>query len=945
MKRFFLLSILSVLMVSLTFALNHSGTISTNQAWFTSDNPHVITGNVTIANGVTVLIQPGCEIYFNGDFRILVQGVLSANGTSVDHILFTSNQAVPSAGDWRFINFDASDLGSIMNYCDVSYGGSVAARGMINFSNAPVGLTVTNCTLSNSGSYGFEYRDNLSTPQITDCSISSCNNYPFYIYADKVKNLTGNMIIAGNAMDVIYVRAQPITTGTWSNFGVPYIIGGNLTVNNAQTLTINPGCVLKFNGNITLTIAGKLVANGTSSEHIVFTSNQSTPANGDWNRIYYNVADAGCILNYCDISYAGSGTSAVDINGSGNFVTITNTVIENTAGYGLYIRNNSSPSIKYTSIRNNDDIGVYIAGGSKPTFGTSVSEWNEIYGNGNYGLRSGTQNITAEYIYWGSEACGDIPGLIYDKTDLNTLGTVDYLPWLDMGLNLPSFATTWTGASNTLWDVDSNWDNNSPCSMIDVTIPKAPVNQPIVLSAESCNDLTLEAGAQLTVFSGNSLAVAGDFFMEANSDGTASLVETGGLTVAGNKTIQLYVEADRWHYITSPMSGQTANTFYDMYLYDWSEAAYAWNNIVNETTPLNVGQGYKLWSSSTTPPPIPPGTTSVNFTGGNINTGNYFLPVTKAGTGWNLVGNPYPCAVDWDYAGWIKSNISGTIYTWNGTQYITWNGTVGDLTGGVIPGMQGFYVVATGASPQLVVSNSTKLHGIDPYKESEVDQLIEITVTGNGFADKTFVNFNELSSAGFDNEFDGYKIYGLDEAPQLYTKQDDNILRVNVLPEVYNGLYIPMGLEVPAEAEYTIIVNGISSFSDVSVYLEDTKEDVMIDLSNQIDYTFYASPVDVADRFILHFGVMGIEDQPQVAVNEVENVIIYSNDHNIYIKSNNQQNLSGNVIVYNVMGQEVLNEKLENTLMNKKELFTETGYYIVKVFGDSGVYTRKIFIK
>jgi hypothetical protein len=945
MKRFFLLSVLTGLMVTLTYALNHTGTINANEAWFTSDNPHVITGNLTVADGVTLLIQPGCEVYFNGNFRIIVEGVLSANGTSGSHILFTSNQAVPSSGDWRFINFDASDLGSMMNYCDVKYGGSVAARGMINFSNGPVGLTITNCNLSNSGSYGFEYRDNLSTPQITDCYITSCNNYPIYTFADKVKNITGNMNISGNVYDVIFVRTQPITTGTWQNFGVPYIIGGNLTVNNGQTWTINSGNVLKFNGNRTVTIAGTLIANGTSTEHIVFTSNQIIPASGDWNRIYFNVADAGCILNYCDILYAGSGTSAVDINGSLNFVTISNTTIEYSAGYGLFIRNNSSPSIKYSSIRNNEDVGIYVNGACTPTFGTSVSEWNEIYGNGNYGLRCGSQNITAKYIYWGTEACGDLSALIFDKSDQNNLGIVDYLPWLDIGLGLPSFATTWTGASNTLWDVDGNWDNYSPCTMIDVTIPKAPANQPIVLSSEYCNDLTLEAGAQLTVFSGSSLAVAGNFFMEANSDGTASLLETGGFTVAGSKTIQLFVEADRWHYITSPLSGQTANTFYDMYLYDWSEAAYAWNNIVEETTPLNVGQGYKLWSSSTAPLPDPPGTTSVEFTGGNINTGNYFLPVTKAGTGWNLVGNPYPCAVDWDYAGWIKSNISGTIYTWDGTQYITWNGTVGDLTGGVIPGMQGFYVVATGASPQLVVSNSAKLHGIDPYKESEVNQLLEISLTGNGYADKTFVNFNELSSAGFDNDFDGYKIYGLEEAPQLYTRQDENILRVNVLPKVYNGLYIPMGLEVPAEAEYTIVVNGISSFTNVSVYLEDTKEGIMIDLSNQIDYTFNASPIDAADRFILHFGVMGIEDQPQVATNEVENVIIYSNDHNIYIKSNNQQNLAGNVIVYNIMGQEVLNKRLENSIMNKMELFTETGYYVVKVFGDSGVYTKKIFIE
>ncbi len=946
MKRLLFTLFVVAVTVNALQALNHSGTISSNQAWFTSDNPHVITGNLIVADGVTLLIQPGCQIYFSGNYRFVVRGVLSANGTSASHILFTSNQVTPAKGDWRFIFFDQPDAGSMMNYCDISYGGSVAARGMISFRGTSNGITITNCTLNNSGSYGFEYRNNLADPLIANCSVTDCNNYPIYTFADRVKDVSGNMIFSGNTPNAIYIRTQAVNTATWLNFGIPYIIGGNITVNDAQTLTINSGNILKFNGANTITVEGKLIANGTSAQHIVFTSNQVSPSGGDWNRIFFSTADAGCILNYCDISYAGSGTSAVDISNSVSSVSVSSTTIENSAGYGVYIRNSSSASFINTKIINNNDVGVYIAGASSATFGSVINDWNEIYGNGNYGLRNGTQNISAKYIYWGTEACGDIPNLIFDKSDQNNLGIVDYFPWIDMGHGLPSLATTWTGAANTLWHDDGNWDNHSPCSMTDVTVPKAPANQPMVISTESCNDLTLEAGAQLYIFPSHSLQVNGDFLMEANANGTASLVTDGTFTVVQNKTIQYYIDADRWHYMSTPMASQTANTFFDMYLYEYNEATDLWDNIVQPSAGLTVGKGYKVWSSSVYPTNNPPGTKSVEFTGGNINNGNYFLPVTNNGNGWNLVSNPYPSAVDWDNGGWIKSNIGGTIYVWDGVQYITWNGTTGGLTDGIVPAMQAFMVKATGANPMLVVSNSTRLFGVDPYKEGSVDQLLEITVTGNGYADQTYINFNEDATTGFDNQYDGYKLYGLEEAPQLYSTQGENILRVNVLPKVSTGLFIPLGLEVTAETEYTIVVNGLSSFGQgVSVYLEDLKENVMIDLSNQIDYTFIASPTDAPGRFILHFGVLAVEELPLTAAIQEDAVYIYSNENSIYIKNKEENELSGNLMVYNIMGQKVLDTRLENVKLNKVDLYTETGYYVVKVFTEKGVYSQKVFIK
>ncbi len=911
----------------------HSGTISSNEAWFSSDNPHIIDGNLTIDDGITLLVQAGCEIKFQGNRRILVNGILSANGTSASPIVFTSNQAIPAKGDWRFIYFDGADNGCILNYCEISYGGS--SSGMIRVRNSTDNVLISNCNISNSAGYGIILNNNDANPSIMDCTIEDCDNYPIYTRADRVKDVTGNMTFTNNTPNAIYVRQMAVNTGAWLNHSVPYIIGGNFRVNDLEILTLAAGCELRFNGTNTITVLGALLANGTSTDHILFTSNQTTPAKGDWNRIYFNdaesssllycdfnyggsasstidvrnsgtnvsisncsiinsggfgilgrngsltyisdcslqncndypissladgvknitgtmlfsgntpeaifvrngnittgtwlnhgipyvlgggnftvpdletltinpgvtlridgnrnftvlgaliadgdpanhitftsnqtvpapgdwrriffnVADAGTVLDYCDVSYAGSTNANLDITNSGSNVSISNSKIEYSNGYGVYVRNSSSPAFINCEIINNTGIGVYINGASSPTFGTNETEWNDIYGNGSYELRNGSLDIDAKYIYWGTTACGSISDLIYDDEDQANLGIVDYVPWLDAGHGTPSHSTTWTGVLNTNWHEDSNWDNNAPCWPIDAIIPGTPANQPMVFADEACNDLTMEAGSKLTVSNGNTLNVNGDLLMEADENGFASLVENSGINVSGNTSVEYYLTESRWHHLSPPLTGQTASVFWDIYLYSHDEATNTFTNIYNENTPLNVGEGYQAWTS-----PSIIGTTTVTYNGGDLNSGSYFLPVSNTGTGFNFVGNPYPSAIDWDNLSWIKTYIDGTIYVWDGDlgQYLSWNGSVGDLTGGVIPAMQGFFVTANGSSPLLAVSNGARLHGVEPYKESVAD-LIELSVTGNGYSDNTFINFNKDATVGFDSDFDGYKMFG-----------------------------------------------------------------------------------------------------------------------------------------------------------------------------------------
>lgn len=134
----------------------------------------------------------------------------------------------------------------------------------------------------------------------------------------------------------------------WTVGNSPYIITGNTILDSGFVLTIDPGVVVKFNTAKSLQISGTLKAEGTNINPINFTSNQTSPAQKDWDYILFNdqssdydtTLHTGCIMNYCIIEYAGA--SGVSYNGA--------------------IRINSSfPYISNCKIRNNGTVGIAVS--------------------------------------------------------------------------------------------------------------------------------------------------------------------------------------------------------------------------------------------------------------------------------------------------------------------------------------------------------------------------------------------------------------------------------------------------------------------------------------------------------------------------------------------------------------------------------------------------------
>ncbi|MCJ7811773.1 right-handed parallel beta-helix repeat-containing protein, partial [bacterium] len=309
--------------------------ITTDTIWTLARSPYTITETVLVEFDATLTIEAGVQVFFNDGTRFLIQGRLLAQGTNSQHILFTSSNPSPYSGVWAGIFFCGSDPGTVMEYCDISYGGDNESQSFnwkrhdgnitlfdcydritlsyctlsnsendgicISQNSSPI---ISNCTFSNNNRYGINCDQKTADPQIEDCSLINNGSYAISLYANSITNIIDSMTINGNTENSIRVISEDIETGRWRDHGVAYTVM-SISVPDAQTLTLDPGVELRFNDLSGFCIAGKLIAQGTSSEHIIITSSNPTPSPGIWAGIFFCGSDPGTVMEYCDISYGG----------------------------------------------------------------------------------------------------------------------------------------------------------------------------------------------------------------------------------------------------------------------------------------------------------------------------------------------------------------------------------------------------------------------------------------------------------------------------------------------------------------------------------------------------------------------------------------------------------------------------------------------------------------
>ncbi|NVN96078.1 MAG: T9SS type A sorting domain-containing protein [Bacteroidetes bacterium] len=507
----------------------------------------------------------------------------------------------------------------------------------------------------------------------------------------------------------------------------------------------------------------------------------------------------------------------------------------------------------------------------------------------------------------------------------------------------------------------SNWNNAvgatgvgyntlpsaTSCAIIGVAGATMDANLTVAnLNIKSTSTLAINPGVQLSVDSilYNDNVSPSALTLLSDASGTASLKNsTVGVTATIQRYIPLWTATAGYHLLSSPVSGQAINpnfvstpaTSYDFYLYNPAATTNVWENYKagnffntnGSTNNFVVGKGY-LASYATS------GTH--NFAG-TMNVADV-TPSVTATTGFNLIGNPYACAIQGNIATW-KTGMSNAVYVLDGATntYKDWNGVTGTFNG-EIPAMQGFFVQSTAAASSITIKASAKKHSSNAFLKTTLDNHLQLNVQSpNNTSDATIIYFKDENSNDVDN-YDAMLMPAANPSnTQIYSYINSDKYSIDALAAYSAPIYVNVGFEPKVDGNFTITAGDIQSFNAASsIILQDLKTNTTQDLRSNPTYTFTASTVDNVNRFKVLFdlSVVGINN-----VNAVANTI-YSFENSIYIKTTEKVK---SVSVFNMLGQEV--ENIQQPTSNVLTINQTSGYYTVRVITEANVYSQKVYIK
>jgi len=368
--------------------IEHSGEITSDETWY--EGLHVITGNLTITSA-TLTIEPGAVVHFNAGTEMRVGysssstgATLLANGTAEKPILFTSGTATKSAGDWDFMGFyaGASNLNSL-KYCTVEYGGGYSnTYGMIYIDESAV--SIENCNIRHSEFQGVVAASEGFFSSFQDNVLSDNGLSDVQVFANHAHTIgTGNDFQTDKG---IAVRGDNIESAavTWLKQNTPYILMQNVNVGSAtgSVLTLEPGVVVALGSSVEMRFGyqsgsfGNLVAEGTQSEQIVFTSAApaGSGANGDWDFIgFYSGAGTGNRMDWCVVEYGGGYSNSYGmIYLDGSSLSLTNSTIRFSQYQGIVLTADAS----FTACTGN-------------TFENNTTAPIQVYGNFAHTIQAG----------------------------------------------------------------------------------------------------------------------------------------------------------------------------------------------------------------------------------------------------------------------------------------------------------------------------------------------------------------------------------------------------------------------------------------------------------------------------------------------------------------------------------------------------------------------------
>lgn len=566
-----------------------------------------------------------------------------------------------------------------------------------------------------------------------------------------------------------------------------------------------------------------------------------------------------------------------------------------------------------------------------------------------------------------------------DKTETLFLGMEDYV---NEGLVYRfTPANRWQGTTNNNWLAQSNWElEKLPTASDHALIPSNTADFPEISgSGAVCDNLIVEANAELTISGGGELTVNGDLI----SDGIVKVTSTGesssgSLIVEGTSDADIifekYVSGDpNWHLISAPVSEQDI----------WAWATSAQNNIKINSSKYGITsyiEGNDNWDNYPTSDPaidfeIGKGYSTlresdglISFSG-TINIGDVNnIPISYTNKGWNLIGNPFTSAIGANNSAASSDHLLTTsnvenldpsyagLYLWDpgsGTsgEYVIINNSGGTPTGTLsqdyIQSGQGFFVRAKDNNQRTFdITGDMQIHQpAVPLKSSELWPEVKLTVSSSKNSSGTIVRFNSNMTRGLDVTYDaGMFKSNTDFAVYTRLVEDNGVdFAIQCVPEDYNNLVIPVGIVAPTETEITFTADMLNLPPGYQTFLEDKVSDRFISLEPGSAYTITYNDQYENNALYLHISDNNLTESNIVELDDPYKILTNTNEGFIRIISSVEKPSLARV--FDTSGRIVIMQEVYKGNDNLIHISRSPGIYIVHINNSQHRFSQKIFWK